>query len=110
MKQSVLQAQTQLLEIESLLHSNSTRDSNFFSILGEKTNQAYISMNNTMCESLSICQHCTEHRDFFFLMLPVFDDLGSGDTISQEHTKKLSIFGEKVSEILSKISATLATL
>jgi spore cortex formation protein SpoVR/YcgB (stage V sporulation) len=110
MIQSIQKLQSQLIEIQSLLRSNAIRDQNYYSILGEKTNQAYLSMNNTMCESLSICQHCTQHRDFFFLMLPVFDDLSTGDDVSPEHAKKLSIFEETVAEILTKISMTLTNI
>ena len=104
MTQSIQQVRSKLLDIQSLLHSNVVRNQNYFSILGEKTNQIYLSMNNTMCASLVICQHCTQHRDFFFLMLPVFDDLSAGSGLSPEYQEKLSIFGEKVTEILDKIS------
>jgi len=43
-------------------------------------------------------------------MLPVFDDLSTGDDVSPEHAKKLSIFEETVAEILTKISMTLTNI
>jgi spore cortex formation protein SpoVR/YcgB (stage V sporulation) len=104
MIESIQKVRSQLIDIQSLLHSKAVRDQNYFSILGEKTNQIYLSMNNAMCKNLSICQHCTEHRDFFFLILPVFDDLSAGSDISQEYDEKLSAFTDKITEILSKIS------
>lgn len=110
MLEIVKQAHSQFMEIESILQSNSIRDQNFFTVLSNMTDKAYITMNNGMCESVSVCQECAEHRDYLLSMLSVLDDLSSGEEFTTSYQEKLEQFSKKISEIYSKISTTLSSL
>lgn len=110
MSDMVRKALSQFLEIESLLSSTSVRDQNYFMVLNESANQAYLTMNNEMCANATVCQHCAEHRDYLFSILSTLDDLSSGTEFSQVYQDELAQFSKKINDILLKISNTLASL
>jgi hypothetical protein len=97
-------------EIQNLLNNNSIRNRDYFAQLSERTQAAYVTMNEGMCENTTVCQQCAEHRDFLYAMLGILEDLESGSPISDAHEKKLNVYKTKVTEILAKISAVLVSL
>jgi hypothetical protein len=107
MLEVVQQAQAQFLEIESILNSNIAKDQNYFMILSEMTDKAYVAMNNGMSESATVCHECAEHRDYLLSMLDLLEELSAGKEFTSEDKVQLDAFTQKIGEILSKISSAL---
>lgn len=107
MLEIVQQAQAQFMEIESILSSNVAKDQNYFTILSEMTDKAYVSINNGMGENATVCHECAEHRDYLLSMLDLLEELSAGKEFTSDDKKQLDTFTQKIGEILSKISSIL---
>lgn len=106
----VRQAQAEFMAIESILNTdNINRDQKFFTILSEMTDKAYLTMNNGMCESSTVCQHCAEHRDYLLSTLSMLDELSAGQEFTQSYQEQMDIFTNKITDILEKISSTIGS-
>lgn len=106
----IRESQTRFQEIDSLLRTTKEKDKSYFRQLSEATQNAYIAMNEGMCESLTVCHECAAHRDFLQSMIGIVEDLASGTPLSNTYKAELNVYTEKVGEILKKIEGTLASM
>ena len=104
------EAEERFQEIHNLLENNNVHDRDFFSHLNEATQEAYITMNEGMCASTTVCHQCASHRDFLHSIIVTLEELEGGAPLSSTYEERLHTLSEKVSEILKKISTTLAAL
>lgn len=110
MLDTIHEAQTMFQEIDTLLHTAGTKDETYFTRLSEATQNAYVIMNEGMCESTTVCHECAAHRDFLHSMIGIVEDLASGTPLSNTYKTQLDAYTEKVDEILGKIKGVLASL
>lgn len=106
----IREAEGRFHEIRGLLDSNTIRNTDYFAQLNGLNLEAYVSMNEGMCENAIVCQQCAEHRDFLHSMINILDELESGSPLSHAYEEKLETYSKKVTEVLTKISAILTSL
>lgn len=106
----IREAQTKFQEIERLLHTAGTKDRDYFTQLSETTQNAYVMMNEGMCENVTVCRECAENRDYLYSVIAIVDDLASGAPLSDTYQAHLDTYAEKIDEILVKIAHILAAV
>ena len=106
----ILDAKARFQEIDQLLHTPGAKDGDYFTRLSEATQNAYVVMNEGMCESTTVCHECAAHRDYLYSMLGTVEDLASGTPLTAAVQAKLDAYAVKVGEILTKIKGALASM
>jgi hypothetical protein len=106
----IREAHAKFQEIDQLLHSAGAKDNDYFTQLSEATQNAYVVMNEGMCESTTVCHECATHRDFLHSMIGIVEDLASGTPFTNDYKAKLDTYSKKVGEILTKIQGALAAI
>lgn len=106
----IREAHAKFNEIDRLLSAGGAKDDTYFTQLSEATQNAYIVMNEGMCESTTVCHECAAHRDFLQSMIGIVEDLASGAPLSNAYKSKLETYGQKVGEILKKIEGAIASM
>jgi hypothetical protein len=104
----IRETQTKFEEIALLLDQAASKNSEYFATLNEATQEAYVTMNEDMCESSDICHECAKHRDFLQKIIPVLEDLKEGTVLTDEFSRQLKEYREIINDILSRISSVLA--
>lgn len=104
------EVQTKFQEINALLHSTAAQDQNYFSNLSEATQQAYVLMNEGMCESTTVCHECAKHRDLLQNVIPVLEDLQEGKSLSDAYAKSLDNYRIMTNDVLTRISTILSAV
>jgi len=97
-------AKNKFQAINTLLKSTNQNDQTYWDALSEATQSAYIIMNQGMCESLSVCQQCAEHRNYLHEVIQILEPLAHGESVNQSDLQKLDHYPEVVSLILDRIS------
>ncbi len=103
-------AQAKFGEIDQLLHTEGSRDDAYFTRLSEASHNAYVVMNEGMCESETVCHECAENRDYLHSILGILEDLASGSPLSAAYKAQLDLYRDKVGEILAKIEGAVAAM
>lgn len=106
----IREAQTKFKEIDTLLHSAGAQNDSYFTQLSEATQNAYVIMNEGMCENTTVCHECAENRDYLHSMIATLEDLASGAPLSDSYKSQLDAYTEKVGDILAKIEGALASV
>lgn len=106
----IREAQNKFQEIDQLLHTSSAKNDDYFTQLSEATQNAYVIMNEGMCENMTVCHECAENRDYLHSMIGIVEDLASGAPLSNAYKAALDTYAEKVGEILTKIQGALADM
>lgn len=105
----IRETQSKFEEIALLLDQTASKNSEFFAILNEATQEAYVTMNEDMCESSDICHDCAKHRDFLQKIIPILEDLKEGSALTDELSQQLKEYREVINDILSRITSVLAS-
>lgn len=106
----IREAQAKFQEIDRLLRMADTKDGDYFTQLSEATQNAYIVMNEGMCENTTVCHECAAHRDFLHSMITPLEDLAAGTPLSDNAKARFDAYGDKVREILAKIQGALSAM
>ncbi|KFN38609.1 MAG: hypothetical protein JU82_10815 [Sulfuricurvum sp. MLSB] len=109
MSDIIREAYTRFHEVDGLLKTAGAKDDGYFKQLSEATQNAYVAMNEGMCENTTVCHDCASHRDFLHTMIGIVEDLASGAPLSNTYKVQLDLYGAKVSEILKKIEKVIAS-
>ncbi|MBN2870388.1 MAG: hypothetical protein JXK04_05480 [Campylobacterales bacterium] len=110
MLEIIREAQARFQEIDTLLRTAKEKDKSYFQQLSEATQNAYVVMNEGMCESTTVCHECAENRDFLYSIMGFIEDLASETPLPDSYQEKLDTYAEKVGEILTKIKGALAAM
>ena len=89
------------LQIEDLKHSKYLR------ALIDATENTYVHLNDSLCESLTMCKECAQKRDILMQYLTMFDDIEHGAPITPEIAQQLSSYPEVVNSIIDRIDTVL---
>lgn len=98
-------AKSKFQAINALLEHIDQNDQSYWDALSEATQSAYIIMNQGMCESLSVCQQCAEHRNFLHEMIQVLEPLAHGESANPNDLAKLDRYPEIITLILDRINS-----
>lgn len=110
MKSVLRDAQNQFLDLLSILTSSETRNNDYFTRLSIATEEAYFTMNAGMCANTTVCKECSANRDFVHKMMTLLAKLEMDSSQADQYSQQLSLYAEKVKEILNRISSIMATL
>lgn len=109
MSDIIREAYAQFHEVDGLLKTAGAKDASYFKQLSEATQNAYVVMNEGMCENTTVCHECASHRDFLHTMIGIVEDLASGAPLSNTYKAQLDLYGAKAGEILKKIEKVIAS-
>ncbi|MGD9970741.1 MAG: hypothetical protein AB7S65_09820 [Sulfuricurvum sp.] len=97
--------ETLFLEIDRLLADNSPD----LNALCDVTQQAYVLMNEGMCEDLSVCHDCAKHRDFLYEMLPILEHSRDVSPFPDTLLTPLETYRTVVRNVLERVQTILLT-
>jgi len=69
--------------------------------------EAYVSLNDGMCEDIQACKTCNYQRNYMRNMMGIFNEIEESGKLSSTVKRELFTFPEKVGEVLSKIDQVL---
>jgi hypothetical protein len=79
----------------------------YLKVLIDATENTYLNLNDSICESLVICKECANKRDILTKYLNLLDNIELGKTIDAETEKELARFPETINEIIDRINTVL---
>jgi len=86
------------------------KESAFIERLSIAIEEAYVSLNDGMCEEIKACHTCSYQRNYLRNMMGIFNELEEGVSLSSTVKRELFTFPEKVKEVLSRIDQVLKEL
>jgi len=86
------------------------KDPTFIERLSIAVEEAYVSLNDGMCEEMTACKTCNYQRNYLRNMMGIFNDIELSGTLSSTVKRELFTFPEKIREILSRIEQVLKEL
>ncbi len=114
MIETIQNVEQQFLNIDSMVNSPTygvqLKDEAFIQRLSIAVEEAYISLNDGMCEEVKACQTCSYQRNYLRNMMGIFNELESNKTLSATVKRELFTFPEKIKEVLDRIQQVLKEL
>jgi len=101
----IREAQNKFNEVDRLLTTGERADTAFYDTLNEATQSAYVLMNEGMCESLTVCHQCAQHRDFLQTMILTLEPLAHGAPAGADDLERLEQYRTVVGQILERIAS-----
>ena len=97
--------------IDSMVNTQSygvqLKDPDYIQKLSIAVEEAYVSLNDGMCEEIKACQTCSYQRNYLRNMMGIFNELETGASMSSTVKRELFTFPEKVKEVLERIQQVL---
>ncbi|MDA3945189.1 MAG: hypothetical protein PF439_00720 [Helicobacteraceae bacterium] len=114
MIETIQNVEEQFKTINSMVNTQSygvqLKDENFIQQLSIAVEEAYVSLNDGMCEELKACQSCSYQRNYLRNMMGIFNEIEAGVTLSTTVKRELFTFPEKIQEVLERIQRVLKEL
>ena len=82
-------------------------DSAFVSRLAEAVEEAYIELNEEMCEELEVCHTCAQNRDNLREIMVMLDDIESGATITDAIGDHFMAYSLELDSVITRIDGVL---
>lgn len=83
------------------------KDAGFIEKLSVAVEEAYVSLNDGMCEEVKACQTCSYQRNYLRNMMGIFNEIEGGAALSSTVKRELFTFPEKIKEVLARIEQVL---
>ena len=81
----------------------------YLHVLIDAIENAYLNLNDAICDDLLMCQQCAQKRDVLNEYLHLFDDIEIGK-IPKDREEKISKFPEIIQQIIDRINTVLVDL
>jgi len=75
----------------------------------DATENTYVELNDSICNSLLMCQECAAKRDLLHEYLHLFDDIELG-TAMYDTEDKVAYFPEAIKQIIDRINTVLVKI
>jgi len=72
----------------------------------DATESTYVHLNDSICESLAMCQECAQKRDLLNEYLHLFDDIELGKSMHNIEDK-IAHFPEAIKQVIDRINTVL---
>ncbi len=82
----------------------------FIENLSIAVEEAYVSLNDGMCDDIQACKTCSYQRNYMRNMMGILNDIEEDGKLSSTVKRELFTFPEKVNEVLSKIDQVLSEI
>ena len=114
MIETIKSVEKQFENIDSMVNTATygaqLKDPNFIEKLSIAVEEAYVSLNDGMCEEMKACQTCSYQRNYLRNMMGIFNDIELNGALSSTVKRELFTFPEKIKEVLSRIQQVLKEL
>jgi len=70
------------------------------------TENSYVHLNDSMCESLMMCKECAEKRELLSEYLNLFDDIELGRVIEGAE-ERVARYPQTIKEVIDKVNTVL---
>jgi len=82
----------------------------YLKVLIDASENTYLHLNDSMCESLNMCKECAHKRDILNQYIQLFDSVELGHNLGNTIEEEIAKFPQIIEEIIHKIDAVLAKL
>ena len=89
------------------LHLEDLKHSKYLRTLIEATENTYIQLNDSICESLHMCRECAQKRELLMQYINLLDDIENGAEVTPEKEQKLTEYPHAVRGIIERIDRVL---
>jgi len=114
MIETIQKIEKQFQTIDNMVNTQSyglqLKDPDFIEKLSIAVEEAYVSLNDGMCEEMAACKTCNYQRNYLRNMMGIFNDIEMDGTLSSTVKRELFTFPEKIKEVLSRIDQVLKEL
>jgi hypothetical protein len=86
------------------------KDPSFIEKLSMAVEEAYVSLNDGMCEEIKVCHSCSYQRNYLRNIMGLLNEIESSGNISSTVKRELFTFPEKIQEVLVRIQKALKEL
>jgi len=111
MIETIQKVEAQFQNINSMVNTQSygmqLKDPSFIEKLSIAVEEAYVSLNDGMCEEMKACKTCNYQRNYLRNMMGIFNDIEAEGSISTTVKRELFTFPEKINEVLVRIQQVL---
>ena len=70
------------------------------------TENSYVHLNDSMCESLMMCKECAQNRELLSEYLNLFDDIELGRVI-EGNEERVARYPQTIKEVIDKVNTVL---
>jgi glucosamine 6-phosphate synthetase-like amidotransferase/phosphosugar isomerase protein len=114
MIETIQTVEKQFKTIDAMVNTQSygiqLKDPSFIEQLSIVVEEAYVSLNDGMCEEIKVCHTCSYQRNYLRNIMALLSELEGGGSISSTVKRELFTFPEKISEVLVRIEQALKEL
>ncbi len=114
MVDTIKMVEKQFQNIDEMVNTQSygiqLKDASFIEKLSIAVEEAYVKLNDGMCEEMKACQTCSYQRNYLRNIMALLNEIESGTSLSSTVKRELFTFPEKIKEILSRIDQVLKEL
>ena len=89
------------------LHPEDILHSKYLRAIIDATEHAYVHLNDSICESLHMCQECAKKRDMLMRYLTMLDEIDEKREIPEETAQELARYPEEISRVIERIDSVL---
>ena len=82
----------------------------YLKVLIDASENTYLHLNDSMCESLNMCKECAKKRDILNQYIQLFDSVELGNKLGNTIEEEIAKFPKIIEEIIHKIDVVLAKL
>ena len=86
------------------------KNPDFIENLSIAVEEAYVSLNDGMCDDIQACKTCNYQRNYMRNMMGILNDIEENGKLSSTVKRELFTFPEKVNEVLTKIDQVLSEI
>ncbi len=114
MKETIQNIKKQFQGIEAMVNTQSygaqLKNPTFIDDLCSAVEEAYVSLNDGMCEEIKACSTCSYQRNYLRNMIGILNEIEEGQELSSTVKRELFTFPEKIKEVLVRIEQVLKEL
>ena len=96
--------------LNDTLHIDDLTHPKYLRALIDATESTYVHLNDSLCESLTMCHECAQKRDILMQYISLLDDIDNGTEITPAMAKKLSAYPEVVNSVIERIDEVLLSM
>ncbi|WP_345975417.1 hypothetical protein [Sulfurimonas sp. HSL3-7] len=114
MIETIQTVEKQFRTIDAMVNTQSygmqLKDPSFIEELSIVVEEAYVCLNDGMCEEIKVCHTCSYQRNYLRNIMALLSEIEGGGSISSTVKRELFTFPEKISEVLVRIEQALKEL
>ena len=114
MVETIQNIERQFQTIDRMVNTQSfgiqLKDPSFIEKLSMVVEEAYVSLNDGMCEEIKVCHSCSYQRNYLRNIMGLLNEIEGGGTLSSTVKRELFTFPEKIQEVLVRIQKALKEL